>query len=250
MHAAALAYFVPFALSPLLLLSITLVGFIIGGSEVSLLLVGWGNAIDPALTALLYDSVRNFDSLTATFYVPVIALVFFSIMVVIALNSLTAGFHKIWEVRIHTWQSLVARSVRSVLFIILLQVYLVCVILLTRTFTFLVAVTGLTILQFIYPLLLFFGTVILFTLGYWLLALQSPGLLARFYGAAIAAILFLCARALVGLHMITSPTPDLFGAAGLILVLLVWIYISASVIFYGAAFATAYEEKQRKKVSR
>jgi uncharacterized BrkB/YihY/UPF0761 family membrane protein len=50
--------------------------------------------------------------------------------------------------------------------------------------------------------------------------------------------------------MITSPTPDLFGAAGLILVLLVWIYISASVIFYGAAFATAYEEKQRKKVSR
>ena len=38
MYSAALAYFAPFALTPLLLLSITLVGVLIGTTEVSALL--------------------------------------------------------------------------------------------------------------------------------------------------------------------------------------------------------------------
>ena len=81
-HAAALAYFIPFALTPLFLLSITIVGMFIGGNEVAALLLSWGNAIDPDLTALLDSSVRNFNTLTTAYVVPIIAVLFFSTMII------------------------------------------------------------------------------------------------------------------------------------------------------------------------
>ncbi|NCO61973.1 hypothetical protein GW879_00780, partial [Candidatus Kaiserbacteria bacterium] len=69
-HAAALAYFVPFAITPLLLLSITIVGFFIGGNQVGILLLRWGNSLDPELTDLIFVSVKNFDNLTTSYYLP------------------------------------------------------------------------------------------------------------------------------------------------------------------------------------
>ena len=58
----------------------------------------------------------------------------------------------------------------------------------------------------------------------------------------VASSLFLFTRVIVTLHTATTPIPHLFGAAGLIIVMLVWVYVSAGIIFYGAAFAVAYEE--------
>lgn len=250
MHAAALAYFVPFALTPLLLLSITLVGVLIGGSEVVALLVGWGNSLDPELTALLDSSVRNFDRLTTAYFVPVIALVFFSAMVLVALNSLGAGLQKIWLVETGGWKNVLNRSFRSLVFVLLLQVYLVCIILLNQTIVFISEVPYVSLLEVLYPALLFISTLMLFTIGYGLLPVQAPSFRARFYGAIVASSLFLFTRELVAFHTVTTPIPDLFGAAGLVILLLVWIYVSASIIFYGAAFAAAYEETRALKPTK
>ncbi len=245
-HAAALAYFVPFAITPLLLLSITLVGFIIGGAEVSALLVRWGNTLDPEITALLDTSVRNFSILTTAYYIPVLAIVFFSAMVLLALNSLGAGLHKIWGIEARGARNWLCRSGRSIIFVLTLQVYLVAIILLNRTIVFIAHLPFGHVLELLYPALLFVGTLLLFTVGYGLLPISAPSLRARFYGAIVASSLFLFTRTLVTIHAAASPIPDLFGAAGLVIVMLIWIYVSASIIFYGAAFAVVYEETKQK----
>ncbi len=243
-HAAALAYFVPFALTPLLLLSITLVGVLIGKDEVIALLMSWGNSLDPGIATLLGTSVQNFNVLTTSYYIPLLGIIFFSTMILIALNSLGAGLHKMWLVNVSGWKSWVFRSFRSITFVMFLQVYLVCIILLNRTIAFISHVPVVDVLRFLYPGLLYGSTLMLFTIGYGLLPLQAPSLRARFYGAIVASSLFLFTRELVALHAATTPIPDLFGAAGLVIVLLIWIYVSASIVFYGAAFAAAYEEQR------
>ena len=244
-HAAALAYFVPFALTPLLLLSITLVGVLIGQDEVVALLLHWGNRVNPEITALLELSVRNFNTITITYYVPVFGIIFFSTMVLVALNSLGAGILKLWQFEAHGVVNWLRRSVRSVAFVFLLQVYLVCMIVLNRTIVFIAHVPFVDVLESLYPLLLYVSTLILFTVGYSLLPVQTVSLRARFYGAVVASSLFLFTRELVALHSATTPIPHLFGAAGLVIVMLVWIYVAASIIFYGAAFAAAYEESRK-----
>ena len=185
-HAAALAYFIPFALTPLLLLSITLVGVLIGKDDVIELLMSWGNSLDPGITTLLSTSVQNFNILTTSYYIPLLGIIFFSTMVLIALNSLGAGLHKIWRVEASGWQSWFLRSFRSVTFVMFLQVYLVCIILLNRTIVFISHVPIVDVLRFLYPALIFGSTLLLFTIGYGLLPLQAPSLRARFYGAIVA----------------------------------------------------------------
>jgi len=244
-HAAALAYFVPFAITPLLLLSITIVGFFIGGNQVGILLLRWGNSLDPELTDLIFVSVKNFDNLTTSYYLPFLATIFFSLMVVVTFNSLVSGLNKIWQIESNGWKKFFRRSGRSFLFFVFLQCYLIGLILIDQMFVFLYRIQFIDFLEYVRPVILFGSTLILFTLSYGILTLRPPSFRARFYGAVVASSLIIFTKELVALHTATAPIPGLFGTAGLIIVLLVWIYISTGIIFYGASFAAAYEESKR-----
>jgi membrane protein len=242
-HSAALAYFTPFALAPLLLISITLVGVIIGREDVIALLLRWGGLIDPALPQFMQTSLANFESLTTSYTVPVLALLFFSIMILFALNSLSSGFQHLWNVEKRGFKNILKRSGRSILFVLVFQVYLVATIICNNIFASAAQHSGLFVFQILAPLTFFMFTTLLIAIGYGLLPLRAPSFRARLYGAAVATVLFLFTRTLVALHVATSPSPDIYGAAGLVFVLLIWIYMSACIVYYGASFAYVYDDE-------
>jgi membrane protein len=246
-HAAALAYFIPFALAPLLLISITLVGIIIGRADVIALLLRWGGYIDPALPAFMTTSLANFEVLTTSYTVPILALLFFSVMILFSLNSLSSGLQHLWNVEKPGFKNLLRRSGRSILFVLVFQVYLVATIICNNIFASASMHSGLLIFQILAPLVFFMFTTLLIAISYGLLPLWAPSFRARLYGAAVATLLFLFTRTLVALHVATSPSPDIYGAAGLIFVLLIWIYMSAGIVYYGATFALAYDQKYATK---
>jgi membrane protein len=241
-QAAALAYFTPFALAPLLLISITLVGIIIGRADVVALLLRWGSLIDPDLPAFMSSSLANFEVLTTTYTLPVLALLFFSIMILFALNSLSSSLQKMWDVESFGLKSLFWRSGRAILFILVFQVYLVVTIMSNNTFALAAENSGLQIFYLFSSMVFFSTTTLLFAIGYGLLPLSAPRFRSRMYGAAVATVLFLFTRSLVALHVATSPSPDIYGAAGLLLVLLIWIYMSACILYFGAAFAKVHQD--------
>jgi membrane protein len=96
----------------------------------------------------------------------------------------------------------------------------------------------------------FVSTTLLVAIGYGLLPLSAPVFRARLYGAAVATTLFLFSRTLVSLHVVTSPSPDIYGAAGLVFVLLIWVYISACVLYFGASFAKVYELELQQRLTK
>ena len=60
--------------------------------------------------------------------------------------------------------------------------------------------------------------------------------------AAITAILFSVGRWMIGLYLEHSALGSAYGAAGSLVIFLLWIYYSAQIFFFGAAFCRAYAE--------
>lgn len=61
-------------------------------------------------------------------------------------------------------------------------------------------------------------------------------------GAIFTALLFMLGRYLIGLYVSQTATESTYGAAGAIVVLLVWVYYSAVILYIGAEFTQVYAE--------
>jgi membrane protein len=62
-------------------------------------------------------------------------------------------------------------------------------------------------------------------------------------GALVTAGLFTIGKYLIGLYLGTSSFASTYGAAGSVIVVLVWVYYSSQVILLGAEFTRAYVER-------
>jgi membrane protein len=62
-------------------------------------------------------------------------------------------------------------------------------------------------------------------------------------GAAITALLFAIGKFLIGLYLGRSSVGTAYGAAGSLIVILIWIYYSAQILFFGAEVTQVYTNK-------
>lgn len=62
-------------------------------------------------------------------------------------------------------------------------------------------------------------------------------------GAFTTAILFMIARYGIQLYLKFAGTASTFGAAGSVVVILVWVYFTAAILYFGAEFTQVYTEK-------
>lgn len=67
-------------------------------------------------------------------------------------------------------------------------------------------------------------------------------------GAFVTAALFLVGKFLIGIYISNTNTVSLYGAASSIIVLLLWIYFSSAILFFGAQFTRAYIEYHGRKI--
>ncbi len=61
-----------------------------------------------------------------------------------------------------------------------------------------------------------------------------------FIGALFTGVLFIVGKLLIGIYLGHSNYGVLYGAAASIIVILVWVYYSSIILYYGAEFARAY----------
>ncbi|MCC9136673.1 YihY/virulence factor BrkB family protein [Pontibacter silvestris] len=62
-------------------------------------------------------------------------------------------------------------------------------------------------------------------------------------GAVVTALVFSISRGLIGLYLGTSDVGSIYGAAGSIIVILTWVFITSQIIFFGAVFTFVYSRK-------
>jgi membrane protein len=102
---------------------------------------------------------------------------------------------------------------------------------------------GLTELWTGLNVLVSFGVVtLLFGLIYRILPDVNLGWRDVWLGAVVTAGLFTVGKSLIGLYLGTSAVGSSYGAAGSVLVLLIWVYYSAQIVLLGAEFTRAWVE--------
>jgi membrane protein len=103
------------------------------------------------------------------------------------------------------------------------------------------ALPGGTVLWHAVELLVSFGFItLLFALMY--KALPDVRIAWRdvWIGAAITALLFTVGKFLLGLYLGQSGVTSAYGAAGSLVLVLLWVYYSALIVFFGAEFTQVY----------
>ncbi|MEO8165941.1 MAG: YhjD/YihY/BrkB family envelope integrity protein, partial [Betaproteobacteria bacterium] len=61
-------------------------------------------------------------------------------------------------------------------------------------------------------------------------------------GAFVTSVLFSFGKFLIGLYIGKSGVESSYGAAGALVILLIWVYYSAQIFFLGAEFTKVYAE--------
>lgn len=69
-----------------------------------------------------------------------------------------------------------------------------------------------------------------------------------FGGAALTAALFTAGKLLIGLYLGKSGVASPFGAAGSVVVIVIWVYYSAQILFFGAELTRAYARYRGARV--
>lgn len=236
-YAAAFSYYAPLALVPLLLLSLIVTGFFYGGDFVKNIFLGWGTILGADLLALINVAVQNLDIEIQTYSIPLLAVIFFSSVSVFSFNVLGSGFQHLWGSHRSGLQQWLTQSLRSAFFVIILQLYFIFII---GTEGFL-AWFRVREVPFLPEIIWFLSISLVFILIFKFLAKPAPSLRGCVFGGFSSGVLFIFANNLVALYLATKPVLSIFGAAGLLLVLLVWVYILACFILYGAALAHMYD---------
>lgn len=67
-------------------------------------------------------------------------------------------------------------------------------------------------------------------------------------GAIFTAILFMIGKAAIGLYLGNSDVSSTYGAAGSIIIILLWVYYSAIILYFGAEFTKVYAYTYGRKI--
>jgi len=70
-----------------------------------------------------------------------------------------------------------------------------------------------------------------------------------FIGAGFTAILFMIGKFLIGAYLGSSGVATTYGAAGSIILILLWVYYTAAILYFGAEFTKVYSEKFGQRIT-
>jgi membrane protein len=237
-YAAAFSYYAPLALIPLVLLSLLVAGFFYSPNFVAGIFQNWGTVLGADVLALINVAVQNLDIEIKTYQVPVLAIIFFSSVSVFAFNVLGTGFSRMWGQHHRGFRPWLTQTLRSVLFVFILEAYLL----------FIIGAEGLLSyfrvreIIFLPEIIWFISIASVFVLLFRFLAQESPSWRACVFAGAVSGFLFLFSNSILTIYLAAKPVLSIFGAAGLILLLLIWVYVLASIMLFGAGAAHLYDK--------
>ena len=254
--AAALAYYTVFSLTPLITISLAIVGMVFGknaarGELVTQIqgLVGRQSAqvIETAIANISQNSHPGITSLIN------IGVLLFAASGVFA--ELQGALNTIWEVAPKPGKEIrlfIRQRLLAFLMVMAIGLLLLASLMLN---TFLVAVSNLVTSSHLVANFLPGGSVpwrLLNTVGSFIITTLLFGLIYKYLpqakiawsdiwiGALMTAILFAIGKFALGLYLGHNTFSSAFGAAGSLVFVVAWVFYSAQILFFGAEFTHVY----------
>jgi membrane protein len=246
--AAALAFYTVLSLAPALLVVVAIAGAWFGRVEVQAEIVNTAHEMLGLTAAETIEGVlRQLESHSSAATIAGVVSMFFGATVVFA--ALQDGLNQIWKVtpvaRGYVRGFLIKRLISFSMVLLMGGVLSVSLILAT-------VVAGLSqwvpqslpasafLLQAVNFVVSFALMTVMFAVVYKVLPDAYVRWRDVWVGAAVTALLFTVGKTLIALYLGKTTTASAYGAAGSLVVFLLWVYYSAQIFLFGSVFTETY----------
>lgn len=246
---AALAYYTVFSLAPLLIIVIAIAGLAFGQEAAQ------GQIVDQIQGLVGRDGAEAIESMiehARTKSTGIIATIIGVAMLLFgasgAFGQLQDALNTIWDVTPKPGRG-VTGMVRDRLFSFVMVVGMGFLLLVSLVLSAAIAalaeylnqwMASATLWQMVNIVLSLAIITLLFAMTYKVLPDVKLAWSDVWIGAGFTAVLFTIGKTLIGLYLGTSSIGSAYGAAGSIVIILIWVYYSAQILLFGAEFTYVY----------
>lgn len=260
-HGAALSYYTVFSLPPLLFLVVAISGLVFGeeAARGQLLthaqrLIGARGA--HAIRVVLENTGGERTSVIAT----IVGAVFLLAGATAVFTELQDSLNTIWGIREkpgRTVPALLRTRLLSFAMVAAIGLFMVVLLVAAAVVSALGGLLGgiwpippdvVAILQALDFVVSFMVVTVLFAMIYKFLPYAKIAWRDVWLGAAAAAFLFTIGRFFIGMYLGSSRIVSAYRAAGSLIILFVWIYFSAQILFLGAEFTQVYARLRGREI--
>jgi len=245
---AAIAFYTATSIGPLLFIVIAIAGVIYGQDAAKgAILAQLGGTMGHDSASLLQDTILSAEKYTSG----VFALIGVGILVITVsgvMSEMQHALNVIWKavpekITVTGWlrtRAIGLSLVGAVGFLLIVSLVISTVLSVLSNYINEYLPYGYLILQTVTYLVSFGLTVILFGAIYKILPSLDIPWHDVLIGSVVTALLLEVGKYLIGLYLAHSTTASAYGAAGSLIIVLLWIYYSAQIFLFGAEFTKVY----------
>jgi membrane protein len=247
---AALAYYATFSLAPLLIIAVAITGLVFGREAATGQIVGQiQELVGPSAAETIQGMIENSSQPAANIIASIIGLVALLFGASGVFGELQQSLNAIWDIQPKPNRGIWA-AIKDKFFSFsmvlgtgfLLLISLVISAALAALSNMIMAwMPGMdTITQIVNFILSLLVITVLFALIFKYVPDAKIAWTDVWIGAVVTALLFTIGKALIGLYIGYSSLSSTYGAAASLAVILLWVYYSAQIMFFGAEFTQVY----------
>ena len=260
---AALAYYTIFSLAPMLVIVIAVTGLLWEAAAVRAeILDQVGELTGPEGANFIDGLLTNTGSPAGGIVALVIGIITLLFGALGVFNELHNSLNIIWGVRaekpqgfLQSVKKLVVDRFLSFAMLLAIGFLLLVSLVITAVLSAAQETLGdmLPLSEFLYHILnlaISIGVItVLFALIYKYLPDARTAWREVWVGAFVTSLLFSLGKTAIGIYLGNSAVTSTFGAAGSLVLLLLWIYYSAQILFFGAEFTQVYMNRYGSKIA-
>lgn len=245
---AALAYYAVFAFAPLAVLAVAIAGFLFGEDAArGELYERLQTSVGPTFAKAIQDTLQYTATRGGGTIATIISIVVILVGATGLFSQLQQSLNTIWGVQPkngRTWWDMIKERLMSFVMVLLVSVLLLASLV---SSTIIHALGGMIDLpggpvlwRVVNWVVSFVLVTVVFALIYKVLPDVQISWRDVMVGATLTTVLFLIGNFLIGLYLSKSGTASAYGAAGSLVIILLWVYYSSQVLLFGAEFTQVY----------
>jgi membrane protein len=257
---AALAYYTIFSLAPLLLVALAVAGLLwdrgqIQGQLIAQLQGLMGQQGAQAVQTMLENAGQQHGSGVFAGIIAVVTILFGATGVFVQLQN---ALNKVWDVEarpgLGIWSFVKTRLISFGMVLGIGFLLLVSLVVSTAVSAIGKWATGMlpagseALMQGLTFVVSFAFITLLFAMMFKFLPDVEIGWRDVWIGAVVTALLFTLGKFLIGLYLGKSSIASTYGAAGSLVIVLLWIYYSSQILFLGAEFTQVYATRYGSQI--
>ncbi|HEV8657787.1 MAG TPA: YihY/virulence factor BrkB family protein [Thermoanaerobaculia bacterium] len=238
---AALAYYTVFSIAPLLLIAVSIAGLVFGRQavqgDIQRELAG---ALGPNAANALGEMIRNAAKPQSSILATIIGVILLIFGAAGVFGQLQEALDTIWNVnrpKNAGFMAMIKDRFLSMAMVFGIGFLLLVSLVIDAGIS---AMSGAALFQSAQIVVSFGIITVLFALMFRYLPHVRVSWRDVWFGAAFTSFLFVLGKFLLGLYIGKAAVGSAYGAAGSLVIILVWVYWSAQILFFGAEFTQVY----------